>query len=254
MDEQLHLLTGAYALNALDEDERAVFEAHAAATESSRSEVRELSETAAMLAYGTPAVVPPPELKSRVMASIKNTRQLPSEAVVRDIADARSRKSRRSPVLLLASAAAALLVATAGLGGLAVSLQNERNQAQQQLSALAQQQAAVLQIFSADDAKVEPARMNGAVVTIGYSPKLDKAAVITHNLPKLDEDKAYELWFISDAGARPAGLIQKDAPGEITWTVLEGEPTGATHVGITVEPAGGSAQPTTEPIMVEPLA
>ena len=63
MDEQLHLLTGAYALNALNPDERTALERHALANEDSREEVRGLSETAALLAYGTPAVAPPPELK-----------------------------------------------------------------------------------------------------------------------------------------------------------------------------------------------
>ena len=43
----------------------------------------------------------------------------------------------------------------------------------------------------------------------------------------------------------PAGLMP---PGEDNQMVLEGDATTATAVGITVEPEGGSDQPTTEPI------
>ncbi|WP_262103383.1 hypothetical protein [Arthrobacter sp. Marseille-P9274] len=63
MDEQLHILTGSYALNALEGDERAAFEQHALASEQTREEVRGLSATAAMLAHGVDPVRPPQRVK-----------------------------------------------------------------------------------------------------------------------------------------------------------------------------------------------
>lgn len=262
MDEQLHLLTGAYALNALNDDERAAFERHALSNEDSREELRGLSETAAMLAYGTPAVAPPPELKDKVMASIRNTRQLPVDAVVTDLkAGRKSPGTGASPgnaspksttaVRWLGAAAGILLVATAALGGWAVGLASEQSQTEQHLQALAHQQAEVLSVLMAPDSKVIPGRLpDGAVVNIAVSAQSGKAAVIAEGLPALAEDRAYELWLLSDEGAVPAGLIA--ATGQTSMNMLE-DISGATHVGLTVEPAGGSPQPTTEPILLQEL-
>ncbi|QTG82691.1 anti-sigma factor [Arthrobacter crystallopoietes] len=255
MDEQLHLLTGAYALNALDNDERDAFERHALGAVDTREEVRGLSETAAMLAYGTPAVAPPPELKSKVMASIRNTRQLPVDAVVADLDTKRSEKKARSTTAVrwLSAAAGVLLVTTAALGGWAVGVSNDQERTEQRLQALAEQQSQVMSVLTAPDAKMIPGRMpDGAAVTIALSAQADKGAVITHDLPQLEQDRTYELWLISDEGAQPAGLIQGDAAGQTSMRLLEGV-SDATHLGITVEPAGGSPQPTTDPIMLQEL-
>jgi anti-sigma-K factor RskA len=258
MDEQLHLLTGAYALNALDGDERDAFEGHALTSADSREEVRGLSETAALLAYGTPAVSPPPELKAKVMASIRNTRQLPAASVARDPEPVRrlpaaARRQGTTAARWLGAAAAVFLMVAAGLGGWAASLANEQQRTEQRLQALEQQQAEVMAVFTAPDSRVIPGRMpDGAVVTIAHSAQADKAAVITHDLPQLAEDRDYELWLISDAGAQPAGLIPGEETGAVSMNVLGGL-SDATHLGITVEPAGGSPQPTTDPIMLQAL-
>ena len=53
----------------------------------------------------------------------------------------------------------------------------------------------------------------------------------------------------TDEIARPAGLLSagSDGRGEL---LLEGDANAAAAVGMTLEPAGGSRQPTTEPIVV----
>ncbi|MCG2620851.1 anti-sigma factor [Arthrobacter sp. I2-34] len=277
MDEQLHLLTGAYALNALDESERAAFERHALAAEDTREEVRGLSETAALLAYGTPAAVPPPELKSKVMASIRNTRQLPGDAVVTDLAARHNAPGRggaaagpgRGPsdragtgpgrgrsttaARWLGAAAAVLLVAAGVLGGWAVSLAGEQQRTEQQMQALAAEHAEVMALLMAPDSKVIPGRMpDGAVVTVAMSARAGKGAVITQNLPSLAEGQAYELWLMSDGSAKPAGIIHPDKAGRTSMTMLP-DVAGATHLGITIEPVGGSPQPTSAPVMMQKL-
>jgi anti-sigma-K factor RskA len=260
MDEQLHLLTGAYALNALDEQERSAFEQHALTSAASRDEVRELSETAALLAYGSPAVVPPPELKAKVMASVRNTRQLPSTAVRRDLDQARDRRQAGrtgsgsgSAVRWMALAAGVSLLGAAALGGWAANLASERDRTEQRLQALQQEQAAVMEVFTAKDARVIPASMaDGATVTIAHSVAANRAAVITRDLPPLPADKGYELWVITASEARPAGMLPAGG-GETAMKLLDSDLSGATHLGITVEPAGGSKQPTTDPILVQEL-
>ncbi|MGF9662270.1 anti-sigma factor [Arthrobacter crystallopoietes] len=308
MDEQLHILTGSYALNALEGDERAAFEQHALASEQTREEVRGLSATAAMLAHGVDPVRPPQRVKDNVMAAIRNTRQLPAEDVVADSAEReydggvrpaagadlrlgpgegsgsgrgdvepaagaeagtdelaarRGRRSRRSSgsggsrpglVRALAAAAGVLLLAGAGLTGWALGQSAENNRLEQQLAQAQQTQGAMLGILTSEDAKVSTARMaDGAVVTVAYAPSLNQGAVTAHGLPDLPAGKTYELWLQHDNVMVPAGLMSSAAPGSPMMTLLEGQLSGATAVGITVEPAGGSPAPTTEPIMVQEL-
>ena len=75
MTSDLHHLAAAYALDALDVDERAAFEAHYSTCEICRTDVVDHRETAAGLAAGV-AARPSDEVKRRVMAEISATRQL----------------------------------------------------------------------------------------------------------------------------------------------------------------------------------
>ena len=74
----LHKLTGAYAVDALDELERARFEQHLTECDDCRAEVAELRETAAQLAHGV-ATPPPASLRESVLAGISQVRPLPPE-------------------------------------------------------------------------------------------------------------------------------------------------------------------------------
>ena len=74
-DHELHTLTGAYATDALDADERAAFERHLESCASCRQEVVELRATAARLAVAASATAPA-ALRERVLAEASQTRQL----------------------------------------------------------------------------------------------------------------------------------------------------------------------------------
>ena len=73
--EELHLLSGAYALNALEGDEKARFEAYLLTSEETRTEVASLSDTAVRIGLSTAPVAPPTDLKARLMAQIAVTPQ-----------------------------------------------------------------------------------------------------------------------------------------------------------------------------------
>lgn len=271
MEDQLHLLTGAYALNALDNKERSHFERHALTDPQTLEEVRSLSETAALLASATPAETPPPALKANIMAAIRDTSQLPASDVVRDISTAagnsrtsgshqvnRTKGSRQGPpkgnrwVPALSAAAALALLGGVGIGGWVIGQSSSEDSVNQQLAAAQAQQEAMLTIMSSPDAQIATTPLpNGGTVTVASSIEVNKAAVLANDMPPLPEDKTYELWFISDAGAVSAGLM--DSVQASAMQVLDGKVGGATHVGITVEPAGGSEQPTTTPILVQKI-
>jgi anti-sigma-K factor RskA len=76
MTAELHTLTGAYALDAVSDVDRAEFERHLGECVACRQEVAELRATGARLAAAA-AVDPPPGLKLVVLADVARTRQLP---------------------------------------------------------------------------------------------------------------------------------------------------------------------------------
>lgn len=289
MDDQLHLLTGAYALNALDDDERRRFEHTLGFGDETAEEARELAETAALLAAGTTPVAPPPDLKARLMAQIAVTPQFdaveeprpsasvegsypsvegsrPSvagshpyagesaapEATVADLGEHRRRASRLPmSTRWLAAAAAALLVIAGVSGAWAIRVQQQRDDALRQLAVAADAPGAVMgKILAAPDAKVQEVSVpGGGTVVLAHSRQDAVAGVLTLGLPQPAQGHVYELWLGDASGSmKPAGLVQGTGT---TWNELAGGIGSATVLGVTVEPAGGSKQPTTAPILVQ---
>ena len=72
----IHALSGAYAVDALDELERVGFERHLAGCATCRAEVASLREATAAMADDV-ALAPPPELRASVLEEISRVRPLP---------------------------------------------------------------------------------------------------------------------------------------------------------------------------------
>src|ERR1044071_6592895 len=123
--DELAPLASAYALGALEPDERRSFERHAAECELCTAEARAFSSVVAALATSVPQVTPAPEVRDRVITSVRGTAVMPGvgTSVVIPAASG-TRKSRitnrRSEMVWLPYAA--LLAVTVGLGGYTLSL------------------------------------------------------------------------------------------------------------------------------------
>ena len=63
----LHDLTAAYALDALDPDEAEAYERHLSQCEECREQLADLNETAGSLAFGTVAPAPPAHLRVAIL-------------------------------------------------------------------------------------------------------------------------------------------------------------------------------------------
>ncbi len=68
MSTDLHTLSGAYAVDALSDEEARRFDTHLEDCQACRDEVRELQEAAARMG-ASEAVAPPPALRARVLAA-----------------------------------------------------------------------------------------------------------------------------------------------------------------------------------------
>ncbi|MCP3800602.1 anti-sigma factor [Allokutzneria sp. A3M-2-11 16] len=234
MNPDVHTLTGAYAMNALDADERREFERHMAVCPDCERETRELERTAAHLGMAA-ATVPPPGLRAKVLAEVSRTRQQSP------IAPALPRQRRWAvPVVSLVAAASVLVAVVFGIGVLTANQELDRERA------LAEQ---VTAIVGAADARTEVAG-NGKVVS---SRLLGKAVLLASDqVPAPRSGKDLQAWAISDSGVVSLGLMARTHSGRHAPMVFP--TTGVSKIGVTVEPSGGSAQPTTTPVLLVPVA
>jgi anti-sigma-K factor RskA len=154
---------------------------------------------------------------------------------------AAARRWFQRPGAILASAAAAVLLIAGAVVGLNWTGPAGWG-AQREVQAIA----------SADDAQTATAEVaGGGEVTLVWSEQLGRSAIQAEGLPAVGDDETYELWYIDVSGdelaATPAGLFDPD--GGAAYVVLDGEFRPGILVGITVEPAGGSDAPTSDPIV-----
>jgi len=223
MTGDIHALSGAYAVDALDDIERAQFERHLAECPACTSEVASLREAAALLAETTPAT-PSPELRDRVLAGIANVRPLPP--VVAEQAEPEAdviplAPRRRRVVSFLAAAAAVVAIGTGGVVWHQLS--------QDDLSRTDE-------VIQADDAqRFTQTFPGGATATVVRSKSLKEAVVITHDMPAAPDGHAYALWLQHDDAMLPAGIMPEGPDNEV---LLSGDAASADGVGITVENAG----------------
>jgi anti-sigma factor RsiW len=240
-----HTLTGAYALDALEGGtERDRFNRHLNRCQSCASEVRGFREVATALAFAA-AAEPPPELRAQVLTAVARTRQLPPE--VRTHARPRRARVWVPWVPWLSGAVAMAGIAVAVFFGLAQShTQQELNQARAENQAVA---AAVsvpgIKVLSHSTTK-------GGVAFVVLAADRRQVYVTTSGLPALPAGKVYQLWLIGKTKIVSAGLLPKASSGVTPVVTASGVIQGDT-LGLTVEPAPGSAQPTTTPILALPL-
>jgi anti-sigma-K factor RskA len=238
----LHTLTGAYALDAVDGAQRDRFEHHLRRCRPCGYEVRSLAETATALAMAA-AMAPPPQLKQHVLAGAAMTRQTGPAADQR-----RPRPARRpawAPRLAAVVAAACLAVAVA-LGAVDLFTQH-------QLDSVRAQNQAIADVLAAPDAQIAiRATTVGGTATVVVSRAEQKIVFTTAGLPVLPAAKVYELWLMGPTQVRPAGLLPSPGAGKTAPLLASGLLPGD-KIGVTVEPAGGTSRPTTTPILLMSL-
>ncbi|MFJ1790978.1 anti-sigma factor [Kitasatospora griseola] len=240
----LHTLTGAYAAHALDPAESAEFERHLADCPACAQEVAEFAATLARLGAAQ-AVLPPAALKERVMAALPGVRQeAPRTAPARG---GGSRTAERAGGWTRFALATCLAI-TAGAGALAVQQHRQADRARTRAAAVQQQAESLTSLLTAPDARTATgtAAGGGGVGTVVWSHDRGQAAFLASGMPAPVAGTTYQLWFNDSGTMRSAGLLPSGEGG----LVLSGPLDGATGVGVTVEPAGGSTHPSTAPVML----
>jgi anti-sigma-K factor RskA len=226
---ELQNLIPAHALDALDADDALLLDGHLETCEECRRELDELRETTALLAFASKPLEPPASLRASILDAVDDGSTAPAQAP-------------RARLAFLRGAFAGALVAAAVALVIGIVLHGQLSDARSARDALA---ANLLRSGS----QVQPLEgsVRGAVVRNGATGKL-----VLFDLPAPKSGHTYEAWLIgSDKTPVPAGLFKG---GKAVVVGLAGDAAKAKQVAITVEPSGGSKQPTTTPFASASLA
>ncbi len=215
----IHALSGAYAVDALDDDERARFEQHLAECAECRSEVASLREAASLLAETT-ATAPPAGLRDKVLTSITTVRPLPPEPGEAPVVSLSSRRRRRTTAWL---AAAAAVIAIGGGGVVWQQTHDESPSRVEQLQA-----AGDVQRFSLPVG-------DGGSATVYRSEHLNEAAIVTKGMPAPPAGKEYVLWLQHGSTMTQAGVMPEGSENKVLFS---GDAATADGAAVSIEDAG----------------
>ena len=267
--DEAHLLSGAYALDALTPEEAQALEAAMAESEELRGEVIGLVDTAVALGLAVPAATPPPALRAALLSALDETPQLaPEPGPVRmgpaatgpvqvQVAEAgssaapvvgigltrreghlapRRRPRMRRPALLLSMAAVAVLLFG---GGVLVQ------------RAVVEPQLQYSHIVAASDAQsaTHPV-VGGGTAEVTWSRSQNGTAVVLKDVD-VPTGHVLQLWHVRGGSVTSAGLYEPTADGQ--YEVLAGVPTAGEQLAVSIEPAGGSTRPTGAVVVEVPL-
>ena len=231
---------GAYVLGALAEDEERDFENHLASCEACRQEVDSLRPVAHALAIAAPSTPPPAELRGRVMQVVNSEAELLRAATAGPERSAASDGRRRSgrrwlprvaiPWPALAVPAVALLLVLGGLLG----AQLAGGPGDEQVQTV--------------EAEVDPGAAPDASAVLRVSD--DGATLVAENLPLPPDGRVYQVWVkrpeLDPEPTRTLFMPRDD--GSAAAAVTESL-DGVEAVLVSDEPPGGSAAPTSTPIL-----
>jgi anti-sigma-K factor RskA len=223
-DADLIALATPYALHAVPEAELADIERRIAAAppdvaQAFADEVRAVRETMAVVSAAT-AVEPPHQLRDRLLTEVGS-----------DPVRVLRRRVKRWQTIGLASAAAVII----GLGALGVGMALQPTPTP----------STAEQVFAAPDVRTVSSPIPaGGTATVVFSRERNAGVLVMNNVAAPQPGTVYQMWLIDDKGPRSAGTMDTKAVAPSTTAVLPDLGDSQT-LAFTVEPPGGSAQPTT---------
>lgn len=246
MDDELIGWADSYAIDALDPEERCALDVLLAGTDNAtraefEEQVRFAAETMAALSI-VDAVEPPLALRGSILDAIAETPRAPELAPpIQPPTQLAEYRKRRRPLTIILAAAAAVIIVVGGIGiGTQINNPSSPN--------------TVSDIMAAPDVHSTTLDVpGGGTATTVFSPSEDAAVLTMTNVTPPSPDKVYQMWLVeNDITMTPAGTMTPDDVLPTTQVVLDNIGSN-TKLAFTVEPPGGSLQPTSDPFAVIPL-
>jgi anti-sigma-K factor RskA len=267
MDKQIEELFAFYALDALNNEEKELVEAYLKEHPEARQQIEEMGSAVSALSYGVPPVDPSPRSKETLMRRVAADQRATSSMREQE---SRPRVMRLGNIFQAFSMGVAIvaIVWAVILNTQLAQLRNEvltlRNAIVAQANSLEQINQSVDQI----NAKL-PQEIPSAVVTISLKgtdvqpqaqgqlivdPNSESAVLVIAGLDQLEAGKTYQVWLIDGGTPVSAGLLTADENGQGVFIVTSEAAIGSFNaLGISIEPEGGSPQPTGDIVVLSEL-
>lgn len=263
MTSDIHSNAEAYVVGGLEPDQATEYAQHLSDCAACQAEVAAMRELTADLSEAV-ATDPPPALRAAILAEIATT---PQASATQDAPVGRhagpegatpeptpmnvvplQRRGRSTRVLALVAAAA--VVAAIAVGGWAIQ---GRNSARDDANTYEAQVALLTSLLATPDVQTKsvPAT-EGGTATVVRSADKDVAMLVASDLPELPSGKVYEAWTFDGDTPVAAGTFEASDPRVMHQLPSAGISTPT--VALTVEPAGGTDAPTSDPVAVLDLS
>ena len=257
--EQALELAGLYALDALTPDEKADVDAHLAACPLDHSEIAKLGGVTPAVASLVEPIGAPASVKRRVMEAYaadyprNETIPTPHDDATFASAPAATRRWQAPNWMGWAAAGLAVLL-LAVLGVVGLNLKSQADLANHR----ADEMAAAVAAMTAPGSQVAVLHGTGAAAGVNGFAAFPTSTggrgyMVMTDVPPAPTGKTYQAWYIVDGTPTSAGTMSADPDGNVIAAGLE-PLNGTETIAVTVEPSGGSAQPTSEPIVVGTVA
>jgi anti-sigma-K factor RskA len=235
--ERFDELKDAFVLGALPEVERREFEEYLMAHPERQAEIEELGAVAGLLALSPQEHEPPPELRRSIMDVVE------AEGLRVESGSGLARMREFLSIRNLTLAAAALLVI--GLFSWNMVLQGEMRDLQSRIQSMQASREDSRMVALEGSGPAQQARVEVMIL------EDHRAVLMAEGMPPVPEDKTFQIWVIEDDVPQPSGLFE--VREDRVAVVVENPVDGADAIAVTVEPEGGSPQPTTDPMLIARL-
>jgi anti-sigma-K factor RskA len=220
--EQLRDDISAWVIGALEPAEAAIVEEHLHSCESCSRQARWLQPATSALLESVEPVEPPPALRERVMSEVR------ADVARRKPAESRSWLNNFDFLLRPATAMAVIALLAVGVGGYVA--------------------------FNGDETQ----KINGkprphSLVQATLEREGDTGTLELTNLRQLESERVYQAWVQHGNVMEDSSLFAARKDGTATAAIPRADLHGGEAVLVTIEPQGGSAQPTTDPLVKVPI-
>lgn len=265
MNEKMEELLTFYALDAVTDAERKQVEAYIASDPEARLRLDEMLRTASALPYASEPLEPPPVLKRKLMDRVNADaeKRFAPPPPIRASGWSRFLESilpRAGQLFPQALTVLSLFIALA-VGAWGLSLRNDLKSLQAQMAQLQEEvagQREVLALLASPNAQTFVVagtdHQPGSHGKLIADSETGSAVLVVAGLQQLEAEKTYEFWLIKGETPVAAGVFEVNEEGKAILKVSHAVTPGSYDaIGVSVEPEGGSEQPTGAIVMLSEI-
>ena len=260
MESKIEELLPFYALGALSDEEMEQVEAYLAEHPELQEQAGDLQSAAEALPFGVKPIEPQQRLKNALMARIAVDQRSSSSEPSQVVRPSERRWANLFPTFSFAIATVAVIWVVIlniqlsqlrdDVASLGKALVAQSNSLAQINAKLPQTPISAAQTISLKGTKVQPQAQGQLIADL----KSESAVLVITGLGQLQAGKTYQVWLIDANGPKSAGFLTVDAHGQGVLIVTSSTEIGSfKSLGISVEPEGGSPQPTGDIVILSDL-